>query len=207
MIADLVDLVFPSICLACGRKPKPLCEECIPEFGIHADSETLIYAAELSDELSIILSALKDKNRVALTQPLAIGLRPALLAAVELFSPTVIVCPPSSRGNYRKRGFNPALRLFRAANTTSLRVTERLLRLKFEPRDQRGLGRSERTTNLQDAFQASPSKHRVLLADDVSTTGATLKAAARALELTGAQVVGSCVLARRFPISSHSDWN
>lgn len=207
MIPELVDIAFPSICLACGRKPKPLCEECIPEFGIHTESEASIFAAELGEELSSILSAFKDKNRVALTRPLAIGLRPALLAAVELLSPTIIVCPPSSRRNFRKRGFNPALRLFQAANTTSLSVTDRLLRLKFQPRDQRGLDRFERSSNLQDAFVARPTKHRVLLADDVSTTGATLAAATRALEAAGANVVGSCVLARRFPFSSHSESN
>ena len=207
MIPELVDIAFPSICLACGRKPKPLCEECIPAFGIHTESEASIFAAELDEELSSILSDFKDKNRVALTRPLALGLRPAFLAAVELLSPTIIVCPPSSRRNFRKRGFNPALRLFQAANTTPLSVTDRLLRLKFQPRDQRGLDRFERSTNLQDAFVASPTKHRVLLADYVSTTGATLAAATRALEAAGANVVGSCVLARRFPVSSHSERN
>ena len=207
MIPELVDIAFPSICLACGRKPKPLCEECIPAFGIHTESEASIFAAELDEELSSILSDFKDKNRVALTRPLALGLRPAFLAAVELLSPTIIVCPPSSRRNFRKRGFNPALRLFQAANTTPLSVTDRLLRLKFQPRDQRWLDRFERSTNLQDAFVARPTKHRVLLADDVSTTGATLAAATRALEAAGANVVGSCVLARRFPVSSHSERN
>ena len=207
MIAELVDIAFPSTCLACGERPRPLCEGCLPEFGVHSEGEGLIFAAELDERLSNILSALKDKNRVALIRPLASGLRPALLGAIEKFSPTIIACPPSSRHNFRKRGFNPALKLFQTANPTSLVVSDRLLRLRNQPKDQRLLDRLERRKNLEGVFVARKNQHRVLLVDDVATTGSTLAAATKALEMSGAIVVGSCVLARRFSFSSHSDWN
>ena len=207
MISELLDVAFPSTCLACGEKPKPLCEGCVPEFGINSDANDLHFAAELGEELSNILSALKDKNRIALVRPLAIGLRPVLEHAIRQCSPTIIACPPSSRRNFRKRGFNPAHRLFREANPSQLPVTDRLLRMTFQPRDQRGLDRQERNSNLQGLFSARATSHRVLLVDDVSTTGATLAAAREAFEAAGANVVGSCVLARRYPISSHSNWH
>jgi predicted amidophosphoribosyltransferase len=207
MLTELVDVTFPTTCLACGEWPKPLCNVCVPEFGVHADADGLLYAAQLEERLSSILAAIKDKNRVALMRPLAMGLKPVLTSAIERFSPTVIVCPPSSRRNFRKRGFNPALRLFKAANPSSLQVSDRMLRMRSQPKDQRGLSQSQRMENLRGVFVARQSEHRVLLVDDVATTGATLLAATEALELSGAQVVGSCVLARRFPKSTHSDSN
>jgi ComF family protein len=207
MIAELVDIAFPSACLACGERPKPLCEGCLPEFGVHSQGHGLIFAAELDERLSNILSALKDKNRVALIRPLASGLRPALSHAIDKFSPTVIACPPSSRGNFLKRGFNPALKLFQSANPSSLVVSDKILRLQNQPKDQRRLDRLERRKNLEGVFAARRNQHRVLLVDDVTTTGSTLLAATVALEAAGAKVVGSCVLARRFSFSSHGDGN
>jgi predicted amidophosphoribosyltransferase len=56
----------------------------------------------------------------------------------------------------------------------------------------------DRLVNTSRAFQAKPGRGRVLLVDDVATTGATLLEMRRALEAAGYQVVASCVLARRF---------
>lgn len=64
-----------------------------------------------------------------------------------------------------------------------------------------GLSRSERQHNLQDAFHADASLtfgQRILLIDDVQTTGATLQAAAHALFNVGAVAVyGLTVTAAR----------
>jgi ComF family protein len=205
MLTDLIDIAFPSICLACGQKPKPLCEQCLPEFGVHFDGPSTIYAAVLDDRLSEILSVLKDKNRVALLGPLANGLTSALEHAVRRFEPTLMVCPPASKKSMRKRGFNPALSLFRLAGSR-VPVTASALRHNFQPRDQRKLDRSGRAQNVENLFQAKALNARVLLVDDVITTGATLTAARQALEAAGAEVVGSCVLAKRFQIPAHESW-
>jgi predicted amidophosphoribosyltransferase len=203
MIAELLDIVFPSQCLACGKKPKPLCEDCTPTFSVHEEPEKLFYAGPLDEQLMLILGALKDKNRTSLIKPLANGLKPALSDAIATCNPDFLVCPPSSKKNFRKRGFNPALMLFRAANQTGLRVTDRALGLRYQPLDQRGLHTGERERNVAQLYESRTRAGRVLLVDDVTTTGATLKSARKALEDSGAEVVGSCVLARRFPNPAH----
>jgi predicted amidophosphoribosyltransferase len=197
MLENLLDIVFPATCLACGKKPKPICEDCVPVFEIPRQHDTLHYASELDPQLGAILSALKDKNRTALLPMLSRLLRPCLEEAVAKLKPDVLICPPSSKAQYRKRGFNPALEIFRGASPGNLLVTDRVLRFGREPRDQRQLSKSERQLNMQGLFFADRTPARVLLVDDVITTGATLKAANKALTAAGSEVLGSCVLARR----------
>lgn len=158
---------------------------------------SLFYAAELGDGLGAIVSALKDRNRTALIPVLGAALRPCLTDCLKELEPELLVCPPSANSQYRKRGFNPALEIFRSANLGSLRVTDRALRFGREPKDQRHLNKMQRIENVQNLFIANPTSARVLLVDDVYTTGATMNAARMALEAAGAKVLGSCVLARR----------
>lgn len=197
MLENLIDIVFPATCLACGEKPKPICEGCTPIFENPKREGTLFYASELDLQLGAILSALKDKNRTALLPMLARALKPCLEVAATELQPAILICPPSSKAQYRKRGFNPALEIFQRASPSHLTVTDRLLKLRRQPRDQRQLSKTDRRLNAQELFFARPTSARVLMVDDVLTTGATMQAATSALQIAGAEVVGSCVLARR----------
>lgn len=203
MITEIIDLAFPSVCLACGKKPKPLCQGCTPVFSISREQGGLIYAAELDDAMLAILAHLKDKNRTSLIKPLAKGVAPGLQLAIEQTRPTLLVCPPSSKKNFRKRGFNPAKEIFRLAKPNSLMLTDRALGFVSQPKDQRLLRAAERLENAQNRYRCRITGERVLLVDDVMTTGATLASAANAIEDSGNQVVGKCVVARRFGFSSH----
>ena len=82
-------------------------------------------------------------------------------------------------------------------------AVQRLLVPARVVRDQAGLTSGQRARNLQGALRAVPAAPcRVLLVDDVVTTGATLVEAARALVAQGHQVVGAAVLgatSRRLP--------
>jgi predicted amidophosphoribosyltransferase len=197
LLENLIDITFPANCLACGKRPKPICDDCIPVFTSPRQDGTLHFASVLDPWLGAMLSALKDKNRTALLPVLSRTLKPCLEAAIKELQPDVLVCPPSAKAQYRKRGFNPALEIFRGACPGNLKVTDRLLKFHRQPKDQRGLSKSDREKNMRDLFFAGPTKARVLLVDDVLTTGATLAAATKALESSGASVLGSCVLARR----------
>jgi predicted amidophosphoribosyltransferase len=71
-----------------------------------------------------------------------------------------------------------------------------LLRRTRLLRPQRGLGREERRRNVRRAFRADAVRGRVVLVDDVYTTGATVAAAAGALRHAGAPSVEVVTFAR-----------
>jgi predicted amidophosphoribosyltransferase len=76
-----------------------------------------------------------------------------------------------------------------------------LRRVKYTE-TQTNLSRKERMANMRNAFEASErvTFSRVLLLDDVMTTGATASACAAALRRAGVQTVDVLTLARGMPV-------
>lgn len=116
--------------------------------------------------------------------------------------PSDLILPiPLHRDRLRERGFNQAL-LFAREVGTSLRVPvdPGLLTKKRKTEMQTRLKGEERRKNLKGAFAvAEPDRvggKRILLIDDVYTTGATIEEAAKTLLKQGAEEVRALVLAR-----------
>lgn len=105
---------------------------------------------------------------------------------------------PASAAARRRRGFDHGRELACAvAGMAGIPLVEALAR----PRtfDQRALGRRGRIHNLQGRFQALPGATvpaRILLIDDVCTTGSTMNAACDALRAAGAVELHCLVFAR-----------
>ncbi len=103
----------------------------------------------------------------------------------------------------RDRGFNQAERLAKGvAEHLNLPIKSGcLMRFKYTE-TQTNLSRKERMANMQNAFEGSERMtfSRVLLVDDVMTTGATASACAAALRRAGAQTVDVLTLARGIPV-------
>lgn len=112
--------------------------------------------------------------------------------------PGWVVPVPQHPAGLRRRGFNPAALLARPlARAHGLPFAPRALERLRDGPSQTGLDRRERRRNVAHAFRVRPGlrvPRRIWLVDDVSTTGATLEEAARALRRAGARhVVGVCV--------------
>ena len=107
---------------------------------------------------------------------------------------------PLSRERLQERGFNQAALL--ARHIAGAKMDAALLLRLFATEAQSGLPRSQRLRNLGHAFAVEPTRasalqgQRLVLVDDVMTTGATLNAAAQALRAAGAAHITALVVAR-----------
>jgi ComF family protein len=179
----------PDTCGACLREPPPLdaCHAAV-DYGYPWDG---------------LLARFKFHGEPGWARPLAALMRSAPGAAGALASADLLLPLPLSAARLRERGYNQALEL--ARRLAPRRVDTRSL---LRPRDappQASLPRQERLRNLAGAFALDPLRapalrgQRLLLVDDVMTSGATLAAAARVLREAGAARVEALVLARTAP--------
>lgn len=112
----------------------------------------------------------------------------------------LVVPMPLSRERLAERGFNQALLLARALAPRKT-VAGLLLRVRHTAA-QAGLDRADRLGNVKGAFAVDPLPttgvrgRKVVLVDDVMTSGASLHAAAQALRQAGAARITAVVLAR-----------
>ncbi|GFK95916.1 Orotate phosphoribosyltransferase [Fundidesulfovibrio magnetotacticus] len=115
-------------------------------------------------------------------------------------APEVVAAVPVHRWRLARRGYNQSLELARrVAAGLGAPMDPEALRKTRATRPQSKLKARERLENLGGAFEARPESvrgRRVLLVDDVMTTGATLEACCRALAAAGAARADVLVLAR-----------
>lgn len=148
-----------------------------------------------------LVHRLKYGDRVELS--LTLG-RMMAQAGRELVADADIVLPvPLHRTRLWRRRFNQAAALARAVSReTGLPLATTALTRIRRTRQQVGLTRAQRAENLQGAFHVSATMRslvegrRILLVDDVLTTGATVNAAARALLRAHASAVDVLTFAR-----------
>lgn len=143
-----------------------------------------------------LVKALKFGSDRAAALPLAEGMAAVFAHMPALRAVDVCVAVPVHNRRLRTRGYNQAAVLAAAfATVTGVPVLEGALLRVRQQRSQIGRGRQGRSRNVQDAFAASDiglqtlPGLRVLLIDDVLTTGATAAACAGLLRDAGAEAV------------------
>jgi len=180
----------PHRCAACRADPPPW--DRLAFWGRYADPLTgLIHAYKYASAL----------HRSGLLEALAHGAYLRLEGlAPELPRPDLVVPVPLHPRRLRARGFNQSLELARGlARLAGLPLAAQALLRTRHTVPQARLERAQRLTNLRGAFRADSALtagRRVLLVDDVSATGATLRECATALRRAGASGVDVVVLAR-----------
>ena len=146
-----------------------------------------------------LVHRLKYSDRADLAKPL--GAWMARAGADVLVDSEAIVPVPLHPLRLWKRRFNQAAALAQAIAAESGKPFEPRWLLRVKPtRSQVGLSREQRAANMQGAFRVAAGAPvrglRIVLVDDVLTSGATANAAARALLRAGAADVDLVVFAR-----------
>jgi predicted amidophosphoribosyltransferase len=215
----ILDLVVPVRCAVCGRDDEILCERCRsglvrirPPLCERCGAPTawpvvrcrecagrrLAFASARAAVVydgpaRALVTAWKERGLRSLARPAA----DVVAAAVPRPRAAVATFVPGDADRVRWRGVNPAETLARElARRWELGVVAALARLPGRPR-QRGLPRAERRGNVRGSFRAVERvPRRVVLVDDVYTTGATAAAAASELRRAGADEVLVVTFAR-----------
>lgn len=216
-----LDLCLGGTCAGCGRPGSALCRDCRLRLAGRFPTPTCpepapdgypytVTAGDYDGFARRVITAHKERQSLALTGPLGRCLAPvlgAVLVQPAARDQTILLVPmPSDRAAVRRRGLDSVRALTRRAardlaGRTGLRlVVMPLLEQRRRPADQAGLDRFERQANLRGALvcrtpRGLTAEHRVVLVDDVTTTGATLAEGCRAVRAAGMAVVGAAVLA------------
>jgi len=194
----LLSALFPPRCAACdARGAEPFCRVCrdaIDPCGSvgRVDADWAYAEFEYGGALAEAICRMKYGGRWEIARPLgALMYRSVALAPVTF---DLVVPVPSTPERLRARGYNPARELARAWGRD---VRAGAARRRPGPA-QVGRSRRERRSNLRGAFVAEPRLvrgRRVLVVDDVITTGATASAMVDELRRCGAVAVGIAALA------------
>ena len=198
-LGEALALVFPTWCVGCDAADLTLCAACSGQLAPRVTVRTvgsLEVRAGLPFEgvAARVLRAAKEEGRTGLFPALA----PALAAAVAdtlAHAPArevSLVPVPTSPAAMRRRGY----RVVESIAARAGLPVRRALRVVGAASDQRTLGRADRERNVAGGMAARDVAGRaVIVLDDVVTTGATLREAARALTDAGARVVGAATVA------------
>jgi len=196
--------VASPLCSRCGLVFKSregedhLCGRCLDRPGAF----TRARAAGIYDNaLKVAIHALKFKDKVTLASPLGALLFDTFRHHWTAGDIDVVAPVPLHRHRFRRRGFNQAYLLVRrwVLPVETVVIRDLLVRTRATA-PQTGLDRKQRRINIKNAFSVSrpgqSAGKRVLLVDDVLTTGATVDACSDALIRDGAKRVDVLTLAR-----------
>lgn len=207
---EIAGLVLPVACGGCGRPRSELCEGCRAALYGAAPQRVrpapepvglpvVRAAAAYENAVRAVLLAHKERGALPLSRALGRALAGAVRAGTGQVGgpgPLLLVPVPSARRAVAARGHDPARRIALAAAGELRRggIPARVvpvLRQRRPVTDQSGLGALQRQANLAGALEVVAggerllTAERVVLVDDLMTTGASLTEAARAVEAAG----------------------
>ncbi len=218
-LRDALAVLFPVVCAGCGSHDRALCPECrialasalanrpsSIRVGTDAPGQALTvwYGCRYGGVVSALLHTFKESGRLDAARPLGAALGTVLAAATATATAAAAgragvglgyVTAPSTAASLRRRGYSPVDALMRRSGSP-LPVAG-ILRFNRPTLDQAGLDQTDRALNLAGSVSGSRSLRgrRVLIVDDVLTTGSTLLECRRAVLEAGGSVIGAVTIA------------
>ncbi|MDX9892792.1 MAG: ComF family protein [Patescibacteria group bacterium] len=215
MWQKVIDLLFPVECLGCTKIGQWLCDDCLNNIAI---AEKNFLAEEKFRPLTGLIVALDYHQplfakalhcyKYNYIKDLGECLAPFLIKAIsrvylakKLKGFDLIIPMPLARQRLVWRGFNQSEILARLVSKEfDWPLADNVIARKHRRQPQVGLGATARIENVKGVFKIRVpfvlTDKRILLIDDVLTTGATLTECARILKSAGAAEVWAAVLAR-----------
>ncbi len=217
MLNIISQIIAPHSCIFCNTESVALCDGCFaskmsrraqsclwcnrlnergslcPACRAHLPIARCVVLLRFDEASERAIYALKYANNRAVGKVLARQLAEMLSSNFDLVTPV-----PSDGATRRRRGYNQAQIIAQTvAGQLNVPYSNLLMRTTHIP--QVGKNRTERLAQIKGNFRTyyDLTDLRILLVDDVTTTGATLGECARVLRQAGAKTVSSAVLARK----------
>lgn len=216
----LIGIIAPFNCIACGQEGKLVCAKCLKNISVFKRSSCFLcnkltsgwracktcapgirlrgvmVASHYEGNIKTLIGLLKYERTVAAAAVLAKQLLPLLEATDKIDAITAV---PASARRFRQRGYNQAQLIARQlARQVRLPYVETLGRIGHAR--QVGTTRRLRLTQAQGTMYARRAYRirgqRLLVVDDVVTTGATMKEAGRVLKAAGAKYIWGIAAAK-----------
>jgi len=210
---NFLNLIYPLHCLGCqtpleAMNELRLCGRCMASINHNAmppfdldDLPVLAYSACLYDSaLKELVHRFKYKGKTVLAKIFSKLMIDYIKENLEITDVDLVTVVPLHKEREREREFNQSLLIANPISKEhSLMLTNTLEKTR-KTRYQNELLKSERLKNLQGAFRVSPKaeikEKKILLIDDIMTTGSTLVECSRTLLNGGAKSVKCFTLAR-----------
>lgn len=203
----LLDFVWPQFCLSCQREGNLCCGYCLndillaePTKVTWPDQNNLVCYICCDYQNKLVQQLIKNYkyNYLQNMADTLVSILEKQARRLALPNNTIITNTPLHKRKLKQRGFDQTdLLAKKLARKLNLQYTPLLKRIRHT-KAQAQLDKKSRAKNLQNAFVATPQnqKNTVLLIDDVTTTGATLDAAAQALKQAGFDRIICLVIAK-----------
>jgi ComF family protein len=221
IFSPALDLLYPPVCLACEKNeadgPAQVCQICWDKLNALANAQfasedatgsstgsarRVISLASYDSPLETLIKRFKYDGFTALGASLTnllLERRKAALSTLVAQGADYLLPTPLYIVNYKTRGFNQAEIISDILSEgLGLPVAQDALAKVVKTKNQSLLSHEERVENLIGAFAGNPDRlegKRVILVDDVITTGATIHEVGETAEGVGATVIGAVSLA------------
>ena len=211
-----LDLFFPIYCFGCRKEGVWLCKDCLKKIKINSDFvaefvdpagnlDKVLIACDYNQPILIkILYGFKYQFAVEISEVLVEILKEYLLAKKNqnyLPSIDLVTAVPLSRKRQNWRGFNQAeIIAEKISQEFNWPYSFQLISIQFNNLPQAKLKSKERVANVRNIFGTnlgiSLKNKKILIIDDVLTTGSTLSECAKNLKKLGAKEVIGLVIAK-----------
>ena len=197
---NILNLLFPNRCPICNEiinANDRFCPQCTEKITLYngnfkINGATEFYASIVYNK-AIMPALSKLKNGECGNSDYAFGAYLADVLKVNNISDRVdfIVPVPMTKQSKRKRGYNQSELIAKAVSAeTGIPVKPVVMKIR-DTEEQKKLGRTQRKINLKDSFELKENVFgkRILIIDDICTTGSTLSEIAVMLGKNGAKDV------------------
>ena len=222
-LAGMIDFAFPPLCLGCGvysEEESQICPECMRRIAIlddpiclgceislgeniscpqcQSDGLPLFAFGQYHEPLTEIILQFKFKGITSPSRTLGRALVESHADMLEKLRINYLVPVPLHPSRENRRGYNQALLLAEElSKLLEVTVEDELLWRSHRRYPQSRLAIGHRAANIRGVFEIEDNvpSGRVIIVDDVVTSGSTVREVARMLKSSGAEVVGVIAMA------------